>query len=205
VGRFLRHSVYKIFLLLNTYHTILNVVIANCWVMPTVMIHVVRSHDSLLAFVSPLDKWIWWSVISLGGLCPFEVLGFHLPQCGQGRGLPLYQVASWFIQPFGHNRHGRKLGVLCPLFEGSRVSIYHSVAGAETYLHAKFHLDSSNCLATILQAHRTDRQTGQRSDSMGQTVLQTVAQKSLYLSKCVTDHHKICMVTQFDRFDLSHS
>jgi len=106
--------------------------------MPTVMIHVVRSHDSLLAFVSPLEKWIWWSVISLGGLCPFEVLGLHLPQCGQGRGLPLYQVASWFIQPFGHNRHGRKLGVLCPLFEGSRVPVYHSVAGAETYSTLSF-------------------------------------------------------------------
>ena len=31
------------------------------------------------------------------------VLGPHLTQCGLGRGLPLYQVASWSIQPFGHN------------------------------------------------------------------------------------------------------
>jgi len=30
-------------------------------------------------------------------------LGPHLTQCGLGRGLPLYQVASWSIQPFGHN------------------------------------------------------------------------------------------------------
>jgi len=30
-------------------------------------------------------------------------LGHHLTQCGLGWGLPLYQVASWFIQPFGHN------------------------------------------------------------------------------------------------------
>ena len=29
--------------------------------------------------------------------------GPHLTQCGLGRGLPLYQVASWSIQPFGHN------------------------------------------------------------------------------------------------------
>jgi len=37
-------------------------------------------------------------------------LGHHLTrrQCGLGRGLPLYQVASWSIQPFGHNRHGPK-------------------------------------------------------------------------------------------------
>jgi len=30
-------------------------------------------------------------------------LGPHLTQCGVGWGLPLYQVASWSIQPFGHN------------------------------------------------------------------------------------------------------
>ena len=51
------------------------------------------------------------------------------------------------------------------------------MAGA--YLHAKLHPDPSNRLATIHQRHReTDRQTGQRSDSIGRTVLQTVAQKS---------------------------
>jgi len=26
----------------------------------------------------------------------------------------VYKVASWSIQPFGHNRHGPKSGVLCP-------------------------------------------------------------------------------------------
>jgi len=55
------------------------------------------------------------------------------------------------------------------------------VAGAEAYLHAKFHLDPSNRLATIHQHHRQTRQTGQtdrqRIDSTGQTVLQMVAQK----------------------------
>jgi len=30
----------------------------------------------------------------------------HLTQCGLGRGLRLYQVASWSIQPFCYNRHG---------------------------------------------------------------------------------------------------
>jgi len=52
------------------------------------------------------------------------------------------------------------------------------MARAEAYLHAKFHLDPSNRLATMHQRYRQDRQTGQRSDSIGQTVLQTVAQKS---------------------------
>jgi len=28
----------------------------------------------------------------------------HLTHCRLGRGLPLYQVASWSMQPFGHNR-----------------------------------------------------------------------------------------------------
>ena len=38
-------------------------------------------------------------------------LGPHLTQCGLGRGLPPYQVASWSIQPFGHNtQHHRQTG-----------------------------------------------------------------------------------------------
>jgi len=32
---------------------------------------------------------------------------------------------------------------------------------AETYLHAKFHLDPSNCLATVHQRHRQTDRTGQ--------------------------------------------
>jgi len=51
------------------------------------------------------------------------------------------------------------------------------VAKADAYLHAKFHLDPSNRLATIHQRQRQDRQDRQRSDSTGRTVLQTVAQK----------------------------
>jgi len=58
------------------------------------------------------------------------------------------------------------------------------VARAEAYLHAKFHLDPSNRLATIHQRYRqtgqTDRQDRtdrQRTDSIGRTVIQTVAQK----------------------------
>ena len=50
------------------------------------------------------------------------------------------------------------------------------MAWAEAFLHAKFHLDPTNHLATIYQHHR---QTGQRSDSIVQTILQTVAQNGL--------------------------
>jgi len=37
-------------------------------------------------------------------------VGPHLTQCGQGQGLPPYQVASWSIQSFGHSTsvHGPK-------------------------------------------------------------------------------------------------
>ena len=43
----------------------------------------------------------------------------HLTQSHLGRGLPTIQVASlsiWTIQPFGHNRKGRKLGGGCAPF-----------------------------------------------------------------------------------------
>jgi len=56
------------------------------------------------------------------------------------------------------------------------------VARAETYLLAKFHLDPFNRLATIRQRYRQDRHDRQTdrqlTDSIGRTVLQTVAQKS---------------------------
>jgi len=52
------------------------------------------------------------------------------------------------------------------------------VARAEAYLHAKFHLDPFNRLATVHE-RQTDRtgQDRQRTDRIGRTVLQTVAQK----------------------------
>jgi len=65
---------------------------------------------------------------------------------GLGWGLPPYQVASWSVQPSGHNRHGWKIGG-CALFGGSWVPI-NSVAWAEAYLHTKWHLDPSSRLAT---------------------------------------------------------
>ena len=41
--------------------------------------------------------------------------GPHLTQCRLGRGLPPYQMVSSSIQPFGHNRHGPKIGGCAPL------------------------------------------------------------------------------------------
>ena len=46
-------------------------------------------------------------------------LGPRQTQCGLGRGLLPYQVASSSIQPFGHNRHGLKLYGNSAFFRGS--------------------------------------------------------------------------------------
>jgi len=52
------------------------------------------------------------------------------------------------------------------------------VARAEAYFHAKLDFDPSNCLGTTHQRHRQTGQTDrQRTDSTGQTVLETVTQK----------------------------
>jgi len=58
-------------------------------------------------------------------------LGPRLTPCGLGRGLLPYQVASWSIQPFGHNTHEPKIGWGRALFFwGSWVPIEHKVTWA---------------------------------------------------------------------------
>jgi len=52
---------------------------------------------------------------------------------------------------------GRILGAV-PLWGGEVGPHLRQCGGAEAYLHAKFHLDPSNRLATIHQRHRQDRQ-----------------------------------------------
>jgi len=72
-------------------------------------------------------------------------------QCGLCRGQLMYKVASSSIQPFGHNRHGLKIGSgwLC-LFSGvSWVPIEHKVACAEAYLHTKWHISPPSRLDTM--------------------------------------------------------
>jgi len=70
--------------------------------------------------------------------------GPHITQRDLGQGLPSYQVASRSIQPFGHNRHGPKIGGLCPLGEREQGPHLTQYERAEAYLCAKFHLDPSN-------------------------------------------------------------
>jgi len=76
----------------------------------------------------------------------------------------------------------RKLGAL-PLFgEGETGSPSNTIWPGPS-VHAKFHLDPSNHLATANQSQTgEDRRDRQRSNSIGQTVLQMVAQKALSLN-----------------------
>jgi len=126
---------------------------ANVFTLKTVTIGRQESHDKCSAVAEMGDRLATTDVgRELGRLCPIGGLGPHVTHCGHGRGLPPYKVASnwanWAIQPFGHNRHGSKSGgCSAPCFflgGGSWVPIQHGVAGAETYLHAKFHLYPSN-------------------------------------------------------------
>ena len=51
-------------------------------------------------------------------------------------------------RPFGHNRHGPKIGGCAPLGRRSWVPIEHNVAWAEAYLPTEWYLDPSSHLAT---------------------------------------------------------
>jgi len=85
---------------------------------------------------------------------------------------------SWDGRPFGHNRHGLKMWGCAAVGElGPMLYItlcIHNVAWAEVYLRTKWHLDPSTVWPQYTNV--TDRTHRQRSDSIGRTVLQTVAQ-----------------------------
>jgi len=76
------------------------------------------------------------------------------------------------------------------------------VARAEVYLHAEFHLDPPTVWPqyTNVTDRRTgqDRQDRQRSDSIGRTVLETVAQK--YTIRLLKPHYNF----QFVEFALEN-
>jgi len=100
-----------------------------------------------------------------------------------------YLRTKWHLDP--HSRlatihMGRKLagGAVPPIRE--ELGPHLTQCGRDdAYLHAKFHLDPSSRLATIHQRRRnshtngqdTNGQDRQRSDTIGRTVLQTVAQR----------------------------
>jgi len=142
--------------------------------------------------------WPWWTWAENwgGGLCPLfgeGELGPHLTQKAPGPSPSsissgtLMHAAIWPQQIWAENWGAPPP----PLWgRGKWVPIYHNVARSKAYLHAKFHLKLirptvwPQCTNV---ADMTVRQTGQnrqRTDSIGQTVLQTVAQK-LDSSTCI--------------------
>ena len=65
-----------------------------------------------------------------------------------GPSLPPYQVASWSIQPFGHNRRGPKIGGSA-LFFGRGLDPHTTQCHlGRAYLPTKWHLDPSSHVAT---------------------------------------------------------
>jgi len=114
------------------------------------------------------------------GDCPvLGELGPHVTQCLQGRGLPPYQMASWSIEPFGRSRHGPKIGGsgLCPFGWGGAGSPSKTMwPGPRPTSVPSFILIHPTVWPQYTNVtDRIDRQ----SDSIVQTVLQTVAHKSL--------------------------
>jgi len=104
-------------------------------------------------------------------------LGPHLTQSRLGRGLPPYQVASWSLQPFGRNGYGPKIRGCALLGEGE--------LGPHLTNVARPRLPACQVSSWSVQpfghntpTSQTDRTgpTGQRTVSIGRTVLQTVAQ-----------------------------
>ena len=84
----------------------------------------------------------------------------------------LSNPAIWPQQTWAKNWKG------CAPFGGRGAGFpSNSVARAEAYLRAKFHLYPSKCLPTIHQRHRQDRTDTQRSDRIGRTVSQMVTQR----------------------------
>jgi len=116
------------------------------------------------------------------GCALFGELGPHVPQCRLGQGL--YLRTKWHLDLSSRLATidmGRKLGAV-PLW-GELVPHLTQRSlrrGLSPYLVVIL-----NRLATIHQRHRqADRQTGrQRSDSIGRTVSQTVAQNAQYCWK----------------------
>jgi len=143
-------------------------------------------HFSRLATIDT-DQKIGWGSALFGGLGP------HLTLSRLGRGLPLYQVWSWSIQPFGQNRHGPKIGGCVPFWGAGSPSTQcpgFTCVPSFILIHPTVWPQYTNVTGRQTgQDRQTDRQTDrterQRSDTIGRTVLQTVAQKRFKKWSCV--------------------
>jgi len=110
--------------------------------------------------------------------------GPHLTQSHLGWGLAPYQVASWSMQPFGRNRYGPKIGWgLCPFGWGGAGSPSNTMwPGPRPTCTPSFILIRPTVWPQCTNVTDKTGQTGQdrqRTDIIGRTVLQTVAQQAL--------------------------
>ena len=105
------------------------------------------------------------------------VLGPHLPQCRLGQGLAPYRVAPRSTQPFVHKRHGPKIG-------GGAVPLWGRGAGSPSNtMWPGPRPTSPTSVPSFILMHPTvwpqyTNVTDRQTDSIGRTVLQTVAQNS---------------------------
>jgi len=84
------------------------------------------------------------------------------------------------MQPFGRNEYGPKIRGLCPFGEGElgpHLTQCGQGRGLPACQVSSWSVKPFGHNRPTLQTDRQDRQDRQRSDSIGRTVLQTVAQK----------------------------
>ena len=96
-----------------------------------------------------------------GDSAPFlrRGLGPHLTQSRLGWGLPPYQVASWSIQPFGHNRYGPKIGGSAPFWgrgAGSPPNTMWQGRGLPACQHSSWSIQPFGHNTPTSQTDRTD-------------------------------------------------
>ena len=98
----------------------------------------------------------------------------HLTQCRPDRSLPPYQVTTWSIHLFGHNKHGPKSGGgCCATFGAGKLSPHLTLRqcglgwGLSPYQVASWSIQPfSRNTPTLQDSHRhTDRQTDRQTDN----------------------------------------
>jgi len=102
-------------------------------------------------------------------------VGPHLTQVAWAEA---YLHTKWHLNPSNHNRYGPKNGGLCPFVGG----------GAGSPCNTRWPGPRPTCMPSFILIHQTvwpqytnitDRTDRQWSDGIGQTILQTVAQKPI--------------------------
>jgi len=97
------------------------------------------------------------------------------------RNLEQVLSSSWDGRPFGYNKYGPKIGGAVPFGEGElgpRLAQYCWGQGLPPCQFSSWSIQPFGYNTPTSQTDRQwDRQTGQRTDSIGRTILQTVTQK----------------------------